>query len=757
MTVASVSDLVDALRTNSLLSTQQLAAIEEIHASWSDPKSFARELIQRGWITQLQANLVLKGKARDLIIGSYVLLDPLGKGGIGRVYKARHLQLDRIVALKFLRKELLSNAHAVQRFQQEARAAARLAHPNIVTLYELATARGQTFLILEYVDGVDLANLIEQRGQLPIAHACHYIMQAATGLQHAHERGLVHRDLKPHNLLLSRADSVVKILDMGLARLVIDEAQTQPSGLTRDGAFMGTPDYIAPEQAMDARRSDIRADIYSLGCTLYYLLAGHPPFPEGTAMQKVVWHQQAEPPALSTLRRYIPPGLEEVIRRLMAKKPEDRPKTPAEAAALLLPFCGSISDLQIPAAPPPVAILVDQSGALSGTVAEGQSGESVPEVIPLADVPATGKRFFTRRKLFVGVALVSLLAGAIAGFFLLRPRHGPNDDPQSLFIEQDVKVGEVFALKGHEGAVQALACSPNGRQALSGDGKGFVRHWNLEKGEFIRGMQCSDSAITSLRFSPDMTQVLVGGADGKVRLWDLQKGQELRRLEGHTGAILVADFLPEENVVVSVSADRTIRTWDLRNTRKKNEWTVNLTEVIAADILPVLKRVLLMGELVQEDSRTGQLVTFNLTTGTEEKHWNHGKQAAIRLSPDGKHALIGSGGTTAGSVRYVGLERGRVIQTYDGRDGHKGNVTALAFSPDGKFALSGSIDRTVKYWGLPFDDKPLTEPVALLHTFEGHESAIRCVQITPSGRRALSGGADNVVRVWALPGPQGDR
>src|SRR5262245_32682546 len=197
MSVATVADLVEALRSTSLLSSQQVAEVEQLQAAHADPKQLARELVQRGWLTGLQAGLIVQGRARDLILGSYLLIERLGEGGMGQVFKARHVQLDRVVALKFLRKENVQNQQAVQRFQQEAKAAARLSHPNIVGLYELATVRGQTFLILEYVDGIDLARLVEKRGLLPVSSACQYIQQAALGLQHAHEKGLIHRDLKP--------------------------------------------------------------------------------------------------------------------------------------------------------------------------------------------------------------------------------------------------------------------------------------------------------------------------------------------------------------------------------------------------------------------------------------------------------------------------------------------------------------------------------------------------------------------------------
>jgi serine/threonine protein kinase len=281
----------------------------------------------------------LQENGRDLTLGSYLLLARLGQGGMGEVFKARHQRMNRIVALKVIRKERLADADSVRRFEREAKAAARLFHPNIVTVYD-ADQDGEThFLAMEYVEGIDLAKLVRRSGPLPVAQACEYVRQASLGLQHAYERGLVHRDIKPANLLLANEGGVVKILDMGLARLsrLMDEEAS--SILTQEGEVMGTPDFMAPEQAIDPHRVDIRADIYSLGCTLYYLLTGKPPFPGGTLAQKLLWHQQAETPNLAKLRSGVPRGLVAILFKMLTKRPEDRYQTPTEVARELEPFC----------------------------------------------------------------------------------------------------------------------------------------------------------------------------------------------------------------------------------------------------------------------------------------------------------------------------------------------------------------------------------------------------------------------------------
>jgi len=279
----------------------------------------------------------------------------LGVGGMGAVYKAEHLLMERPVALKVLNRELIDKPATIERFRREVRAAARLTHPNIVAAFDAEQAGDVHFLVMEYVEGVSLARRCMDQGPLSMAEACDYIRQAALGLQQAHECGMVHRDIKPQNLMLTPSGQV-KILDFGLARFVMESAPAGalleaaftpptfhgdgdlPRPITHTGIVMGTPDYIAPEQARDSHLADIRADIYSLGCTLYDLLAGHAPFPDGNAGQKVKAHLNRTPQPLKTIRRDLPTGLIKIIERMMAKKPEDRFQSPADVAKALTPF-----------------------------------------------------------------------------------------------------------------------------------------------------------------------------------------------------------------------------------------------------------------------------------------------------------------------------------------------------------------------------------------------------------------------------------
>jgi serine/threonine-protein kinase len=354
------------------------ARVEELSRRHPAARDLARELLRLGLLTPYQANQLLAGKGLGLVVGSFLLLERLGEGGMGHVFKARHRRMNRVVALKVIRPERVGDRSAVQRFCREVEAAAKLSHPNIVRAYDAGEVDGVYYFSMQYVPGTDLSRLVKQRGGLPGAQVCDYLCQAAFGLQHIHDRGLVHRDIKPGNLMITgpsesrpAGDSasnagltppgVVRILDLGLARLCEEESGAPTRlVLTKLGAVMGTADYISPEQARDSREADVRSDLYSLGCTFYFALAGRPPFPEGGAIEKLMQHQLDEAEPIERLRPDVPPALAAVLRRLMAKKPADRYQSAAEVVAALEAFSAPEPPapmIVLPAEPIPITVV----------------------------------------------------------------------------------------------------------------------------------------------------------------------------------------------------------------------------------------------------------------------------------------------------------------------------------------------------------------------------------------------------------------
>ncbi|MEJ5275619.1 MAG: serine/threonine-protein kinase [Thermogemmata sp.] len=292
-------------------------------------------------------------------LGHFELIEAIGSGGMAAVIKARDLELGRIVALKILPPEAAQDAESIARFKQEARAAALLDHENIARVYFCGEDQGLHFIAFEFVEGENLRTLIERRGPLPAAECVHYLLQVAAGLHHAWERGVVHRDIKPSNIIIT-PDGRAKIVDMGLARLY--DAATD-GGMTQSGVTLGTFDYISPEQALDPRRTDVRSDIYSLGCTFYHALTGRPPVAEGTAAKKLYAHQHLDPIDPRLLNPAIPDELAIILARMMAKDPARRYQTPLELIADLKGLAErwqlsvEMSDTAVQAAPATPALL----------------------------------------------------------------------------------------------------------------------------------------------------------------------------------------------------------------------------------------------------------------------------------------------------------------------------------------------------------------------------------------------------------------
>jgi serine/threonine-protein kinase len=324
------AQLVERLGLSGLLPAGEVETLQKslsAEQSAQPAPTLASDLVRQQKLTQFQADALSADVQLKLVYGEYTVLEKIGEGGMGVVYKAQNRRLKRIVALKALHPHITKNEEAVRRFKREVEVSSRLSHPNIVTAYDYNQEDGVHYLVMDYVDGVDLFRLVKTQGPQSADRALDYLLQAARGLEHAHERGVIHRDIKPSNLLVDR-EGTVRVLDLGLVRVVdpdkSDGNSTDSGHLTQTGEILGSFDYMAPEQAIDTKRVDHRADIYSLGCTLYFLLSGRSPFRGETSMQKLLAHRESAIPSLRQLPTPIPLALDSVFHRMLAKKAEDR-------------------------------------------------------------------------------------------------------------------------------------------------------------------------------------------------------------------------------------------------------------------------------------------------------------------------------------------------------------------------------------------------------------------------------------------------
>ncbi len=322
---------LELLQKSKLLTAEKFAAARELarEVQSKDPRALAKSLVLKDLLTRWQAAHLLAGRS-SFFMGKYKLIDQIGRGGMGGVFLVEHTMMNRTAALKVISRQLGKDPALLERFLTEARTIAALDHANIAHAYDVDKEGDRYYLVMEYIEGHDLQRLVDEEGPLDCEQAADFVRQAAEGLAHAHAKGMVHCDIKPANLLVNR-QGVVKILDMGMARLV----GRGRNGSDSDDRFMGTVDYMAPEQALDSPNLDHRVDIYSLGCTLYFLLTGQAPFPEGSIHERIVKHQTQEPRAIRELRPEVPKDLVEICRKMMAKEPADRYQTAAELSQIL--------------------------------------------------------------------------------------------------------------------------------------------------------------------------------------------------------------------------------------------------------------------------------------------------------------------------------------------------------------------------------------------------------------------------------------
>ena len=396
----SFEELIQLIRKSGMVDearlTSYIARRQKGRGIASDPRQVTDDMIGDGMLTNFQAEQFLLGKWRGFSIGKYKLLERIGVGGMGQVFLCEHMFMKRRVAIKVLPPAKAEQPAALGRFYREARAAGSLEHPNIVRTHDIDQDGNLHFIVMEYVDGSNLLEIVKKFGRMDCGRAAHYTKQVAVGLDFAFKSGVIHRDVKPGNILIDRK-GLARVLDLGLARFFNDQSDMLTVKYD-DKIVLGTADYVAPEQVANSHAVDVRADVYALGATLYFLLAGHPPFPTGTVSQKLLWHRTKEPTPIRQLRPEVPEGLAAILTKMMAKDPAVRYQSPAEIVNAITPWI--TTDKLVPS--------VSEMPVLCPAVLEGMDMAPVVELSathsPIPEAAAVGMGSVTRSKLMSQLA-----------------------------------------------------------------------------------------------------------------------------------------------------------------------------------------------------------------------------------------------------------------------------------------------------------------------------------------------------------------
>ncbi len=618
MHVDSVGRLIAELAEYHLLEAARCAELTARASEFGDAAALVREIVRRGWLTSFQGNELALGRGSGLRLGSYVLLERLGEGGMGQVFKASHALMRRVVAIKVVRPECLADPTAVARFRREIALIAQLAHPHIVTAHDALEDGGRHFLVMEYCAGRTLGCLVRAEGPLPLARACDWVRQAALGLHHVHERGLIHRDVKPDNLIVTA--SGVKVLDLGLARLrLTDGSDDSPTAVTPSGVFLGTPDFMAPEQARDGRGVDGRADVYALGCTLYFALAGQVPFPGGTPMEKLLRHQLEEPEPLARLRPEIPAAVVAVVRRAMAKAPAARYSTAAALAAALKPVARTADAppilnsteasvvLGMAPCPPFREMVPARPVSRMGTGGPGGGGATAEAGLRgegFASRPRPRRRRPSIRLLLTALVLVvaALSLGSLLVSLSRKPSSsaappgaavgnggGPDAEsnrppplPGPPLTPLDKWKLRLTVEPGPRESIHGATFAPDSRRLAVAYGTrwepyepGSVEVWDVPgRGLLFPRLPVAGGEVRCVAFSPDGRTLAAGVGtidnpnkqvflEGRVYLWDAGSGAPKEGFTGQKKGVMALAFSPRTGRLAVAGKDGTVGLWDV--------------------------------------------------------------------------------------------------------------------------------------------------------------------------------------------------
>ena len=641
-------------------------------------------------------------------LGRYEVRHIIGRGGMGVVLEAFDPMLNRTVAIKVMTPHLADSSTARKRFLREVRAAAALAHDHIIPIYEVADSGGLPYMVMQYVDGISLQARLDRDGSLPLVDILRIGLQTASALAAAHAQGVIHRDVKPANILLENGVERVKITDFGLARNV------EEASITQSGIIAGTPLFMSPEQA----RGEVvgpPSDLFSLGSVLYALCAGQAPFQAESTLAVLCRVSEDTPRSLRSVNPNVPDWLEEIVVKLLAKKPGDRFESAAEVASLLGQHLANV-----------------------------QQPDRFPSPRRLGAVACPSPVRSRRRYLLAALVLLATLGTAAAIGFSGLFQPGDGQDPDQPVKPVTLRPGTLKTPRsiwfGHVEGIACGAFSRDGKTIVTGSWDGSVKIWDLADGKERVSIPGLSRTLRTLAISPDSETVATAGRDFVIRLWNTGSGKPGKTLHGHVGRVLGLAFSPDGKMLASGGGEfRRAGELKLCNVQTGKE---------SVRVPPFARELWHLayapdGKSVAAAVGDGTVQTVDTASGKVLATFKHPFYARrVAYAPNGKSLAVTYG--DGGFVQIWNLEAKKSLTSFQA---HSKPLFGLAYSPDGKTLATVSGDGTVILWDVT---RPQVRAVTTIVTQQGQ---VWFAAFSPDGRTLATGGDDKTVRLWEVAAP----